>query len=412
MDWRYFDPERDLAAATRVWHEIGWLNRHDPSARRGFEAYTLASRGYVALVYARPECFVFRTAGTLRYLQKDLPVAAITGVATGRNARKQGLALGLTAKAVVEAAADGAAVAGLSTFEPGFYDRIGFGNSAYDHIWRIDPARLTVDDRVRAPHHLDEEHIACMHDARLSRHRAHGSVSLASCGMTQSIVLRSPNGFGLGYFDDGVETPSHCLWCSTTQTARGPYTIEFMAWRTPAQFRELLGLIKQWGDQVRLVILAEPPGIPLQDFLDRTNQHYVGTEGGILAGGNRAAVQFQYRILDLEACIRATEVSGPPVAFSLRLQDPIASIAVDGVGSLNLTGNYRVELGSESRVARGDGGDLPVLTASVGAFTRLWLGACTATGLTMSGAIEAPPALVEALDTALRLPAPVTDWQY
>lgn len=410
MDWRYFHPDTDLDAAIRIWHEIGWINRNDPNARTGMAAYTLASRGYVAEVHGLPECFVFRTPGTLRYLKANVPLSAVTGVATSRNGRKQGLAMGLTARAVAEAAAEGAAVAVLSTFEQGFYDRIGFGNGAYEHTWRFDPARLTVSDKVRPPHHLLVEHIEAMHDARLQRHRAHGAVTLESERMTRSVVLRSANGFGLGYYDEDVETPTHFLWCSTLQTARGPYAVEFMAWRTPAQFLELLGLIKQWGDQVRLVVMPEPSGIQLQDLMDRPTQHYWSTTGGENASLNRAHANYQYRILDLKACIEATQLPGAGVAFNLELSDPISQGAADSVDWPGLSGTYRVELGGTSHVVSGADQSLPTLRASVGAFTRLWLGVRPATGLAVTDALAGPPALLSALDEALRLPAPLVDW--
>lgn len=412
MEWRYFDPEQDQDAAARIWHESGWLNRDDATACAGMVAYTAAAQGYTAMVHGQPECFVFRTPGTLRHLDQDLSLTAITGVATSRNGRKQGLALQLSARAVAEAAAAGVAVAGLSTFEQGFYDRIGFGTGAYEHYWRFDPAHLTVRDKVRPPHHLTADHIEAMHAARLSRRRGHGAVTLSSPHMTRSTVLRSPNGFGLGYFDDPVETPSHCLWCGIQQTARGPYVVEFMAWKTREQFLELMGLIKQWGDQIRLVAMSEPSCIQLQDLLDRPTQHFWSTMGGEYASLNRAHANFQYRILDLEACIAATRAPGPAVCFNLALADPMSDAPVAGVGWPGLAGTYRVALGPTGAVKRGADPSLPTLVASVGAFTRLWLGVRTASGLAVTDALSGPVELLKALDEALCMPSPVTDWPF
>ncbi|MBX3176873.1 MAG: GNAT family N-acetyltransferase [Candidatus Hydrogenedentes bacterium] len=412
MEWRYFDPGQDLDAAIRLWHDIGWMNREAAGARPGMEAYTAACTGYVALVHGLPECFVFQTPGNLRHGHAELPLCAVAGVATSRNARKQGLALRLTARAIAEAAVQGAAIAGLSTFEQGFYNRIGFGSAAYEHTWSLDPARLTVTGAVRPPHRLENLPAEALHEARRNRHRAHGSVTLDSPLMTRATMLRTPNGFGLGYSDDPKETPSHGLWCGTANPGHGPYTIEFLAWKTPAQFRELLGLIRQWGDQVRLVVLPEPAGIQLQDLIDRPTQHYWSTEGGNFASGNRAHAYYQYRILDLGACVRATRLATPPLDFNLQLHDPMQAHPVPGVDWNGIAGGYTVRLGPESDLRDGHDPALPVLTASAGAFTRLWLGVRPATGLAVTDELAGPPELLAALDETLRLPAPVTDWRF
>lgn len=418
MDWRYFDPQQDQDAAERLWHDVGWLNRSDPQACKGMAAYTAAAKGYAGLVHGAPECLVFTASANLRHLDAELSLCAVTGVATSRNGRKQGLALGLTARAVAEAARDGFAVTGLSTFEQGFYNRIGFGTAAYEHLWRFDPVRLTVSDQVRAPHHLRVADFEAVHDARLSRKRHHGSVSVLDARMTHSTLLRTPGGFGLGYFDGPSETPTHGLWCGVQQMMSGPYIVEFMFWETGAQLLELLGLIKQWGDQVRQVHLPEPSGIQLQDLMDRPTQHFNSTAGGNFPSGCQGRAWFQYRILDLQACIGATRLAGPEVAFNLDLRDPMGAYCerhadlFSGLDWRGISGKYRVKFGRESHVAAGEDASLPTLTASVGAFTRLWLGVRPASGLAVTDDLAGPPELLQQLDETLRLPSPVTDWQF
>ncbi len=420
MDWRYFDAakDQDQEHAARIWHEIGWLDRTNGQALRGMEAYTTSGRGYVSTVHSNPACFVFEASGTFRYLDDDLSFSGITGVATDRSGRKQGLALQLTARALMESAESGAAIAGLSTFEQGFYDRLGFGTGAYEHLWRFDPARLTVSDKVRPPHHLTVSDVEALHDARLGRARFHGAVTLDQEGQTRSTMLRAPNGFGLGYYDDGVETPSHGLWCGTQDTARGPYVIEFLVWKTSEQFLELMGLIKQWGDQVRLVCMSEPAGIQLQDLMDRPSQHFFSTAGGNYGSGCRVHANFQYRMLDLKACIAATHLACSPLAFNLELHDPMSGWShatksySDEVPWPGLGGDYQVTVGPESEIAQGTDKSLPVLRASVGAFSRMWLGVQPASGLAITDDLNGPPALLQALGRAFRLPAPRTDWQY
>ena len=50
--------------------------------------------------------------------------------------------------------------------------------------------------------------------------------------------------------------------------------------------------------------------------------------------------------------------------------------------------------------------------ASVNAFTRLWLGVCPATGLSVTDGLEAPRELLEELDVVLRLLDPQPDWDF
>ena len=57
-------------------------------------------------------------------------------------------------------------------------------------------------------------------------------------------------------------------------------------------------------------------------------------------------------------------------------------------------------------------GSAAVLDASVGAFTRLWLGVRPASGLALTDELVGQPELVAALDAAFCLPPPLPDWPY
>ena len=50
--------------------------------------------------------------------------------------------------------------------------------------------------------------------------------------------------------------------------------------------------------------------------------------------------------------------------------------------------------------------DLPELKASVGAFTRLWLGVRPATGLVVTDDLHGSPELLAQLDQVVRVPVP------
>ncbi len=69
-------------------------------------------------------------------------------------------------------------------------------------------------------------------------------------------------------------------------------------------------------------------------------------------------------------------------------------------------------LGSSSGAEPARDNTLPTLTATVNAFTRLWLGVRPATGLAITDDLDGPAELLAQLDEVLRLPAPHPDWDF
>jgi predicted N-acetyltransferase YhbS len=147
MVGRAYEEERDFAAVTRMWREVGWIDDSDAQAE-ALRRVAARGGGIVADVRGEAECLVLRTPGTVRYLDVDLPLCAISGVTTSHIGRRQHLATDLIVETLTAAAEEGAAVAALGFFEQGFYDRFGFGTASYEHRLRFDPASLDVP----APH--------------------------------------------------------------------------------------------------------------------------------------------------------------------------------------------------------------------------------------------------------------------
>ncbi len=112
----------------------------------------------------------------------------------------------------------------------------------------------------------------------------------------------------------------------------------------------------------------------------------------------------------LEACVGAMRLPGGELDFNLTLHDPIAEYLPEVSPWRGLAGEYVLHLGSESCVEKGHVSGLPLLSATVGAFTRLWLGVATPTGLAVTDHLSAPPELLEDLDRLLCLPSPHIDW--
>lgn len=407
MNDRIYDPARDREAALRIWRETGWVV---PGKEGSFDLSLGAGRTLVADLNGAPECLVNTMPGTLRYLREDLRFSAVTAVTTSRLARKQGLARRLTARAVALDAAEGAHIAGLGMFEQGYYNQLGFGTGPYEHIVAFDPAQLNVRLRPRVPRRITADDWELVHAARLARVRDHGSITMPA-EMTRAELLRADNGFGLGYADGPNGELTHYFWCQTQAVERGPYFVSNMAYRTREQFLELLALIKSLGDQVRLVRMFEPPGIQLQDLLLHPFRQRALTHRSEFEAGIRAVAYWQLRILDLSACLERTHLRTGQARFNLRLGDPIAASLDEEAPWRGIAGDYLVTLGPVSGAEVGRDPRLPTLEASVGAFTRMWMGVRPATGLACTDDLRGPEALLQELDELLRLPPPHLGWE-
>ncbi|MBW3623093.1 MAG: GNAT family N-acetyltransferase [Armatimonadetes bacterium] len=404
---RPYDPERDREAVRRIWREVGWLDKEDPPA----DEYIECGRALVAELNGEAECLVLSAPGTVRYLNDDLPFAAVTGVTTSRIARKLGLARRLTARLLAMDAAEGAQVAGLGMFEQGFYNRLGFGTGGYEIFVKFDPARLNVRRGFRVPRRLTVEDAEAMHVARLSRRIGHGGCNLTPTALTRA-EMREEKTFGLGYFDGPGGALSHAFWAEPKEVESGPYEILWLTYRTYDEFLELMALLKSLGDQVRLITMREPPGIQMQDLLDQPFKLQQVTRRSPFECAAHAEAYWQMRILDLPGCIARTPLPGADLRFNLRLHDPIETSLEEWKGWRGVAGEYTVSLGAESSAERGMDNSLPTLEASVGAFTRMWIGARPATGLFVTDDLSGPDDLLSSLDDAFRLPDPKPDWDY
>lgn len=405
--FREYDKQKDREAVFRILKEIGWL---EEAKEETTDAFIDACRLLVAEVKGEAECFVCTAPGMVNYLGEDLPFSCVTHVGTSRVARKLGLAKKLTALSVAQDASEGMLVAGLGMFEQGFYNRLGFGTGSYEHLASFDPATLTVNHDPEIPSRLTKDDWKKVHESRLRRKRSHGACYLSSPETTKAEIEWSKNSFGLGYFDD-KDAITHHIWIGVKSMEHGPYRVKWMAYQTHEQFLELMALMKNLGDQVRLVSMCEPADIMLQDLLKSPFKAQQITKSSKYEQHMRAIAYWQMRILDLEACMEKTHLS-QGISFNLELADPIELFLNDDALWHGLGGEYVVTLGPESHAERGSKKGLPTLAASVGAFTRMWLGVRPATGLATTDDLSGPKELLERLDQVLSIPEPHPDWEF
>lgn len=407
---RPYNAETDKEATHRIWKEVGWI---EDGKEEAMDRYVAAGRALVAELNGAAECLVLTTPGAIRYLDEDLPLSAVTGVTTSYVARKKGFAGRLLARALAEDAAEGALVAGLGAFEQGYYNRLGFGTGPYIHEIAFDPAHLKFDIRPRTPVRLTVDDVEAVHACRLARFRAHGAMNVFTPEVTRAEMVEHDKAFGLGYRDPASGAVTHHMWMQVNEDREsGPYKVTWIAWRTSEELLELLALLRDLGDQIHLVEMAEPAGIQLQDLLREPFKHRRVTEASDFEARMHSIAYQQARILNLEGCLARTHLRGDSVRFNLKLSDPVGEFLASEPVCLPISGDYVVTLGPESCASLGSNSDVPTLTASVGAFTRMWLGVRPATGLAVTDDLAGPADLLARLDWLLRLPPPLPDWDF
>jgi hypothetical protein len=411
MSPRRFDRERDLDAVARIWREVGWIT---DETRPAMEHLLKGGPAWVTDLDGTPECHASSAEGSFRHTGHELPMCCITAVTTSHVARRRGLAGRLTALAMSEAAAGGSAVAALGMFDQGFYDRLGFGSGSNVRFVTIDPDCLRVDHASRAPVRLGADDWERIHASRMARRPFHGQGRINSPWQTRAEMAWTTQGFGLGFADDQGRITHH-LWMGVAdrgEPEHGPYAVQWLAHQTIEQYHELLGLLRNLGDQVHGFRLPELPGISLQALVDRPFRTRRITKGAKFDPDEFSWAWWQLRICDLERCIGAVSHAGPPVRFSLRLDDPVERYLEEGSAWRGIGGEYVVTLGETSGVEPGHDATLPTLETGVGTLSRLWMGVAPATGLAYTDELSASPELLAALDRVFTLPPPCMDWDF
>jgi len=412
VEIRNYNPETDFDGVARIWREIGWIESGNENHEKALGLFAEQYDSLVAIVDGSPECFVSTGMGSMRYLMQDLPLSVVTAVNTSHVARRQGLARKLTAQAIAKDAGAGAVVSALGMFDQGYYNRLGFGTGTYEYWHSIDPASVRVPVTPRPPKRLGADDWQAIHRSRHNRLRGHGSCVLDAGVATEAELLWADNGFGLGYPDGPNGELTHLIWFSTKAMEFGPLNAWFITYQTTEQFLELMGLLVHLGDNVQLVRMREPADIQLQDLIHQPFRRRRMTEKSEYENRVRATAYWQMRICDVKASVAAAKLRGETVRFNLKLTDPIAAELDEDAGWRGVGGDYVVTFGPESSAARGSEAGLPILEASVGAFTRLWLGVRPATGLAVTDNLRGSAELLTALDRVLRLPTPKPDWDF
>ena len=217
---------------------------------------------------------------------------------------------------------------------------------------------------------------------------------------------------GFGYRDHADGSISHMIWFSRKEAENGPFRVIFTVWETREQLRELMAFLHSLADQVHLVVMEEPPGIALQDFIHRPLRSRAITEKSKYETGITAMTYQQARIVNLPAAIAAMSMRVPSLAFNLNVTDPITPYLPKDAPWSGCAGQYTIRVGEKSTIKTGHTDGLETLSADIGAFSRLWLGSRTATALAVTSDFDGPDSLLRALDACICLPVPRFDWNF
>jgi predicted acetyltransferase len=173
---------------------------------------------------------------------------------------------------------------------------------------------------------------------------------------------------------------------------------------------ELLGLLKSLSDQVYSVSLFEPAQIQLQSLLAKPLRNQSITKNSKHKNDIRAFAWWQARVLDVCGCVSVLSSLSGKVAFNLKVADPLDEYATQDLSGIG--GEYVVTLGEGGGAELGKDATLPQLNCDVNALTRLLMAVAPAISLAVTDDLAAPAELLTQLDEVLRLPKPITGWEF
>ncbi|TYB30627.1 MAG: GNAT family N-acetyltransferase [Candidatus Mcinerneyibacterium aminivorans] len=409
MKIRKYQHKKDFENCFRIWNECGWVGKDDKEA---MELELKKLGGIVAEIDNQVESLVVSTEGDIKYLNENLGLSVVTGVTTSLIARKKGIASKLTAKKLADDADKGMAVSGLTIFEQGFYNKLGFSSIGYHHYLKFTPESLNIRIKNKNYRRFSIDDYKKIHKSKTHRKRLHGSCNLPEVYTRAELKYKSDEILILGFADDNEIKHHICLRGKGKMNK--PLNVSWMAYKNYNEFVELLGILKSFEDQIKLISLREPPDIQFQEFLKKPIFHHKLTEEGKYENTIKAFSYYQFRILDLEKCIEAIKIPEVNYSFNLLIEDPIEKYLEDvNSGWKGIGGKYKVHIGEKSFVEKGFDEDLETLETSVNGFTRWWIGAHKPEIIMLTDKFKANNNLIKKLDyTSKFIPEPAPDWGF
>ena len=408
MKYRKFDLKKDRDAVFDILNECGWV--HNKKKDKYLNKFLPVANTLVIDVNGKAEVMATSSIGKIRYQEEKLKLSAITGVTASLVARKQGFSGKLTATRLALDAEKGAEVGALCIFDQGYYNKLGFGNGNYEQIVCFTPATLNIKRKPKIPVRLTEKDYKKIHKNRVNRLPTRGAVTLPEYATLVELGEKDKQ-MGFGYFDENGNLTHH-VWLHGKGKEQGPLWVQWLAYENLDQLIDLLAFLKSFEERFLLIKFVERSLIHKQDFIERPYLTRGITQKSEHQNKIFSSAYWQLRILNLQKCMKKTHLNCEDFSFNLQLSDPIGKYIPEDIKWKGIAGNYVISLGKNSFAKKGKQKDLPILKASVNAFTRMWFGIMQASSLVYSDCIEAPDELLKKLDKAFLLPEAHVDWGF
>ena len=411
MTLRPYNSNNDGKDLFRVIRECGWPDPEKNKAlQEAWKNFAESGNADVAEWKGHVEASITSHRGSIRMMDRELPLCAVTSVCVGHILRRTGTASKLTARLLAREASE-CSVAALGMFDQGFYDKLGFGAFPYTYTVSVDPNTLMVPSLKRRPVRLSHADIDRMLKNILKRRINHGQVQISLREFFMLSLHEIEDGFGIGFENDDGEITHH-MWMAA-KSENGPYNVYWMIYEDYDGLMELLSFMKSLSDQVNCFKFTEPYGMQIQDLLLRPFRTREISAEGKYRNEITAESWQQARILNMEKTFAVIRIPHGQIDFNLDLNDPIESSLPEDSEWRGLGGQWTIRIGEQvSTATQGHQNNLPLLRASVNALTRLVFGVQMASSLSVLDDFSAPNDLIESLDESLRLPNPNMDLSF
>lgn len=315
---------------------------------------------------------------------RTVPMLGIAGVTVMPEARGQGHAKWMMARALNEARAEGFAISTLYASTQGLYRSVGYEQAGHKVVTRLGLANLGVRAEANAPAirplgDRDEGAIRACYEAHAASFA--GSLDRGPYVWARTRLSRDEKYDGFGAFDSANTLVGYVFINQSRGLGdtNGEIAVSDIAFSTPAAGRKLLAFLADFGTMFSHATLQGPPLHPLVSLTDSRDFTLEKYEAWML------------RVCDVK---KALEARGYPAhvkaTVELRVQDDAVA---ENSGSWTMHVEHgRAEVRKESAMH-------PALSIDIRALAPLFTGLYTARQLRAVGWAEGDQGAVSAADS-------------